>query len=133
RLEDVDHSPSERASFIVQAVVEHRLAAAGLRLGKGDLATQLSQHLHHGDTGARIERVGQAGDEKRDFHHLHGNATPRFVPHIGPMRRPSGFFPASTSQAANLVELLYPLPSTGGTAMQRITRSLAAIGLATLV
>jgi hypothetical protein len=52
----------------VEAVVEKRLAAAGLSGGEFDLAVEVFEDLGDRDADVGIKLVGQAGDEKRDFH-----------------------------------------------------------------
>jgi hypothetical protein len=42
------------------------LAAAGLLLGEGDLASEPLQQLDYGLAGAGEQRVVEAGDEQRD-------------------------------------------------------------------
>ena len=64
-LENRDHPPGQLARFVVKAVVEERLAAAGLRLGEGDLAAEPLEDLGDGDPDVRIELVRQAGDKQR--------------------------------------------------------------------
>ena len=52
--------------LVVEAVVEERLAAAGLGLGEVHAAAEMLQDLRHRDADVGVELVGQAGDEQGD-------------------------------------------------------------------
>src|SRR4051794_11224270 len=51
---------------VVIAVVEERLAAAGLGLREADVAAVMLEDPGDGDAHVRVELVGQASDEERD-------------------------------------------------------------------
>src|SRR3954465_12474898 len=65
-LEDLDEPLGELLGLIVKPVIEERLAAAGLRFGEMNGATEVLEDLRHRDTDARVELIGQAGDEEGD-------------------------------------------------------------------
>src|SRR5438045_9264309 len=54
------------ARAVVIAVVEERLAVAGLGLRKADIASVMLEDPGDGDAHVRVELVGQASDEERD-------------------------------------------------------------------
>src|SRR4051812_30056679 len=66
RLKNLDEPRRQVAGLFRIAVVEKRLPAAGLRLRKVNLATEVLKDLCNGDADLRIKLVGQAGDEEGD-------------------------------------------------------------------
>ena len=65
-FEDVDHACGEGAGVVVAACVVHGLTAAGLGLGEGDVVAEGFEDEDDGGACARVELVGEAGDEEGD-------------------------------------------------------------------
>jgi hypothetical protein len=57
----------------MKAIVEKRLAAAGLCSGKCNPAPEPLENPRDCDSDLRIELVGQTGDEKRDIVKRHAS------------------------------------------------------------
>ena len=71
-LEDLDEPLGQWARFSVEAVVEKRLAAAGLRLRKLDAAAEVLEQLGDRDADVGVKLVRQTGNKKRDVVLGHG-------------------------------------------------------------
>jgi len=66
RLEHLDEPLGQLARLVVEPVVEERLAAARLGLGKLHGAAEVLEDLGHGDPDLGVELVGEACDEQSD-------------------------------------------------------------------